>query len=488
MVLESDKDMEFSTYGDKLKGSKYKRWTPEMDKLLIKLLHDIVHSFAKDDHPQMTKRSWHYISNELRAANPQTVYSTFTKYSCQQHLYNVIHARYRMWCVLLMFSKKNRNDSNGYSYKWNPNLGNFQIIDETRDQVIVDTTIIKSIMYSNRLSLPNLSQFHKGNIVVNDFFLSDTFSFISEYHNEILPMMIKLDPRYSIGLENVYNDIPRFDYDGFKKPYMVPLHPKNAKPKALRKSKPADHVLVKLPEESNSSNILIQSPQQSPDQSMAPQTHQNLQISQSHNSPTQASQIHSNPPQQTTPAIPQLVHIPRNSIDTHNPETPVHQRMGDEMYYNPNVNRIPVNNLTQQQLSQFYQQQYMLQQLTHQQIQYNQMHQDEDKRRDIEYENDLNYQVQPLQQPSIPQATAENYAKDRKWFTKLIFLQEKNLLSINEVLTICEGVRDGKIPLAMLNILDPGYNREEQAESELKDEEMSRRVRDYMLPMTYMRL
>ena len=49
------------------------------------------------------------------------------------------------------------------------------------------------------------------------------------------------------------------------------------------------------------------------------------------------------------------------------------------------------------------------------------------------------------------------YIKDRKWFNRLVSLNESGLITPNEVLVVCEGVRDGKIPLFMLNILDQSY-------------------------------
>jgi hypothetical protein len=81
------------------------------------------------------------------------------------------------------------------------------------------------------------------------------------------------------------------------------------------------------------------------------------------------------------------------------------------------------------------------------------------------------------------------YIKDRKWFNKLVGLHESGHIVVDEVLSICEGVRDGKIPLFMLNVLDQTYyptrNNTGVSSEELPDKEMVKRIREFMLPMVY---
>ena len=59
--------------------------------------------------------------------------------------------------------------TSGYSYKWNPELGKFQIIDLNTKTFILDVRQVKLILYSDSLNLPNLSNLNKGNLITNDF-------------------------------------------------------------------------------------------------------------------------------------------------------------------------------------------------------------------------------------------------------------------------------------------------------------------------------
>ena len=79
-----------------------------MDHYLVKLLADAI-GRVKDKND---KKVWAHVTNGLRAVNPQTVYSTYTKYSCQQHLFHVIHHRYKIWYALMVHQEK----ANAFSY------------------------------------------------------------------------------------------------------------------------------------------------------------------------------------------------------------------------------------------------------------------------------------------------------------------------------------------------------------------------------------
>ena len=97
---------------------------------------------------------------------------------------------------------------------------------------------MKLILYGNTLSLPDLSQYNKSAIITNDFFLSDNLGYMSVYHNEILPVLAKLDSKYieDIGIDgDIYTKVPKFDYPEGHNEYFKPLVP--AKPSNKRKKR-----------------------------------------------------------------------------------------------------------------------------------------------------------------------------------------------------------------------------------------------------------
>lgn len=356
----------------KPKPSKYKRWSPTMDLVLVSLLSDVVHSFPEDGQPVLDRRSWAYVCGRLRSINPQTVYSTYTKYSCQQHLLNVIHHRYKVWYALLMHQK--REQTSHYSYRWNPDLGRFQLYDVRSSILVQDEIQIKSILYSDALSLPPLAGINRGPLILSDFFFTDSLKYISVYHNEVLSLLLRLDPAFGTGLEHVYEEVPRFEHDEGQNGYNKPL---------IKQSKDipsAIHPPKKRQLELDSESL-------------------------------------------------QLGDILRSSLD----EEP--------------------------QL-----------------------------KRPRPYEFDSNAVLESASIAAIqspPVGSKPIYLKDRIWFNKLIALQRSSLLTADEVLVICEGVRDGKIPLFMLNILDTTYSSEGSQSPEFFDDvEISKRVRQFMLPMT----
>lgn len=424
----------------KSKATKYKRWTPKMDLFLVKLLFDIVHSYHKDARPQLNKRGWSYICNQLRIANPETVYSTYTKYSCQQHLVCVIHRRYKLWCELMIHSK-HLDPNQGYSFKWNPILGRFEIIITAENEVITDKNLIKSVIYGDSLPLPNLEKHYKGNVIVNDFFLSDHFLYISQYHNEVLPMLIDFDPSFGEGLQNLYEEIPKFEYSGFNVEYNKPLSMKRAKgveysgrskvlPKKVSTSTPSLDISLgynnfqHLSTPPSNINHTIEPPQ------VDPHLYQHL-VSQSathhpHASHSTLSTQHHDPPHHTQPHHTQPHHTQ------------------------------PHHDLSLEQAK---------------------------RARDLQtdFEGDLTATAIPeLNSPQPYQTTHESqaYQKDRPWFTKLMSLHEKNFITINEFFTVLEGVRDSKFPLPLLNILDPG-----STDSKYNDHDIAQRTKKYIVPL-----
>ena len=400
---------EFSEYDLKSRDSKYKRWSPKMDQFLIKLLSDVVHSYPKGAEAEMTKKAWAYVTGQLRAANPETVYSTYTKYSCQQHLFNVNHHRFKIWYILMLHLKNNQT-TDGYSYRWNPDGGRFQIIDNTNGGIIQDERQVKSLLYSDSMSLPSLSSFNKGNLIVTDFFLTDHLGYMSTYHNEVLPLLIRLDNRYADGLGDLYHEIPKFEYRDSNKEYFKPL-------------------------------VQAKSIKLGTNDASKPKKRTHSESNQSHNS------------QGDVPLF-------TNSLSSmqHDPEVGDEDTVDPALKRSRNINTPETNsNATT-----------------------------------TEFENALaTAAIAAINTPSVTNGRDIQpiYIKDRKWFNRLVSLNESGLITPNEVLVVCEGVRDGKIPLFMLNILDQSYYPTRSAEDitpdETPDEEAAKKIREFMLPMTF---
>lgn len=406
---------ELSEYDLKSRDSKYRRWTPKMDQFLIKLLSDLVHSFPKNSEAEMSKKLWAYVCGHLRAANPETVYSTYTKYSCQQHLLNVNHHRYKIWYVL-MLHQKNNPSSSGYSYRWNPDLGRFQIIDNTTGSLILDERQVKSLLYSEALSLPSLSAFNKGNLIVNDFFLSDNLKYISVYHNEVLPLLIRLDSKYSEGLGDIYHEIPKFEYHESSNEYSKPL------------------IFAKVTKPSNEPRVA------------------NNKIKKRHLSESS-----------TDINIPFSIKssIEADDLPQSQPTTQDDESVDPALKRSRNV--LQDRSIDSRSL--------------------------DSTSNTLDFENALaSAAIAAINSPPVTNGrdVMPFYIKDRKWFNKLVNLNESGHVAVEEVLSICEGVRDGKIPIFMLNILDNTYFPSRNViHEEYSDEEMAKRIREFMLPMVF---
>ncbi|CAI5755960.1 unnamed protein product [Candida verbasci] len=376
---QSPPAVDLTKYDLKSKESKYKRWTPRMDQYLIKLLSDVVHSFPQGSDIHMSKKSWNFVCNQLRNVNPETVYSTYTKYSCQQHLINVIQYRYKIWYKLMKHSKfinSSKLQDLEYSYKWNPKIGRFQIIDLSTNLLIIDERLIKTILYSESLNLPPLKK-NKSQLIINDFFLSDNLKYMSVYHNEILPLLIKMDTRYleDIG-DEIYSEIPKFSYPEANKEYGI----KNIITKKRKRKEMSD--LEEFNKLLNNGVILTENENENEDE----------------------------------------------------------EEELDPMLKNGNNNNV----LAEASLA-------------------------------------------AINSPNVIKNGIPIYIKDKAWFNKLISLYNLNLLNSNEVLIICQGVRDNKIPLFMLNILDHDYylGSNKANNDDLSNEEIMKRIKEFMLPMVY---
>lgn len=406
----NDRELQANTIPDlheydlKSKDSKYKRWSPRMDQLLIKLLSDVVHSYPKGTEPEMTKKAWAYVTGQLRAINPETVYSTYTKYSCQQHLYNVNHHRYKIWYILMIHSK-NHGGEGEYSYKWSPESGRFQIVLNTTGNVIIDERQVKTLLYSDSLSLPSLNSFNKGNLILNDFFLTDHLRYMSAYHNEVLPLLIKLDSRYAEGLGDIYGEIPKFEFHDSSTDFYRPLVPAKLSKLSVRdaKERKRNHRESSPSDPANDVPLFSAAMQQLPQDEM----------------------------------------VEEDSVD-------------------PALKRSRTSNTTEQNSS---------------------------TTSDIESVL-ATAAIAAINSPSVTNGRDLQpiYIKDKKWFNKLLNLHDLGHLTSSEVLAICEGVRDGKVPLFMLNILDQGYyptRNLEIASEENSNEETAKKVREFIIPMTF---
>lgn len=302
--------------GYKASVSKYKRWTPHMDNVLIGLLSDVVHQ--SEQNAILDKKGWRYICSNLRQTDPASVYSTYTKYSCKQHLLHVINHRYKVWHCLMVFLALNQGPQ--YRYKWNCEMGRFQVFELRTSVPVVDEEMIKMILVdSSKLHLPVLVNVHRGPLIVSELFLTSNMRYMSLYHNEVSLLLAKTNPNVFQGGED---RVPLLDLP--ERPYGFAL-------------KPASSVIGQ---------------------------------------------------------------VPRKNVEKKSP--PAH---------------------------------------------------------------DLN----------------SGYAKDGVWLRRLISLERMNLLSSQEVLQICDGVRDGNIPPFMLNILDPSYTGE--TVPVLSEEETAKEIRDFILPM-----
>lgn len=188
-----------------------------MDNVLIGLLSDVVHQ--SEHNAVLDKPAWRYICSNLRQTDPASVYSTYTKYSCKQHLLHVINHRYKVWHCLMVFLALNLGTQ--YAYKWNCDLGQFQAFDRQTSAPVVGEDHIKAILAdSSKLNLPILVNVNRGPLIVSELFLSRNMKYMSLYHNEVAPLLAKLDGKIFQGGED---RVPLLNLP--EKPYGVPLKP-----------------------------------------------------------------------------------------------------------------------------------------------------------------------------------------------------------------------------------------------------------------------
>lgn len=188
-----------------------------MDNTLIELLSDVVH---QSEHVSaLDKRAWRYICSNLRQKDPTSVYSTYTKYSCQQHLCHVINHRYKVWHCLMVFLALNLGPE--YTFKWSCGSGRFEVFNSRTSEPVIDEESIKTILGDpSQLNLPVLTNVHRGSFIVSELFLTSNMKYMSLYHNEVAPLLAKTDARIFQGGED---RIPSLDLP--EKPFGIPLKP-----------------------------------------------------------------------------------------------------------------------------------------------------------------------------------------------------------------------------------------------------------------------
>lgn len=331
-----------SVFDLKSKDAKYKRWSPKLDQYLVKLLADAIDR-AND---KSDKKVWAHVTRGLRAVNPQTVYSTYTKYSCQQHLFHVIHHRYKIWYALMVHQAAVKPSV--FSYTWNIGLGKMELINGTTRTKINDNNVLKDILYRQALPLPSLTQFNKGLVIVNEMFLTDDLSYMSLYHNVLLPYLIGMDSRYA--------DVGIKEYSG------------------------------------NYFKVL-----------------------------QGVSKFH-----YTSPGIEDEIEFMDITVD---------DKSGRNLLLESTL---------------------------------------------------VSAAIAAVNSPTVLLENENHpvYVKDRKWFNRLVALHEKKYITVDDVLAVSIGVRDGKVPLFMLNILDASNGEASQSKDE-PDDVVATRVRNYMLPLVY---
>lgn len=409
---------QFFTQEDlKSRDSKYKRWTPKMDQFLIRLLSDVAHSHSRGTSPSITKKNWAYITGQLRAANPETVYSTYTKYSCQQHLFNVNHHRYKIWYLLILHAKlhhkrpqdllqRPNTTESLYLYRWNVEVGKFEVIDHTAHVIVSDERQIKALIYGEELSLPSLSAYNKATLIVNDFFLTSNLRYLTAYHNDVLPLLIKSDLRYGDDLPaDIYSEVPRFNQNHeVEEIYFKPLT-------TAKGSKKRNH--------------------------------------------DTSSGYHDNDHQDSLSVYSRL-DVEEDVVEADESVDPALKRT-----------RVSLTG--------------------------NLVGSDKSSLMSTNFENAIaNAAIAAIDSPAVVETKQATpiYVKDRKWFMKLISLYDSGNLSDHEVLVVCEGIRDGKIPLFMLNILDHDFYINKTPDSFLVNDRVSndyiaKKIQQFMIPLTY---
>ncbi|EGW33875.1 uncharacterized protein SPAPADRAFT_59250 [Spathaspora passalidarum NRRL Y-27907] len=253
---------------------------------------------------------------------------------------------------------------------------------------------------------------------------------MSVYHNEVLPLLIRLDDKYAEGLGDIYSEIPKFDYQEANHEYFKPL------------VQPKHRVTMSTPgSASSTSPSATTTPSKSKKRPHHHSEDVTLPFAKFGGSP-EADVLH------------QTHHLPQQPQPHLHPQPHQQQHALDESV-DPALKRSRI----------------------------------QDQANSIDFENALaTAAIAAINSEPVTNGRDPTpfYIKDRKWFNKLISLHDSGLLGVDEVLSVCEGVRDNKIPMFMLNVLDNSYYPSRTGMSEdIPDEETVKRIREFMLPMVY---
>lgn len=436
--------------------SKYRRWLPAMDNLLVVLLSHVVHSFPEDGEPVMTKEAWFYVCNLMRARNPEAVYLTYTKYLCTQHLFNVIQWRYRMWHKLMT----HRDDDAKYRYHWNASLGRFQVETGSPAKPIDDTNVVRQLLANREVSLPLLDEFNRNRLpqVLLDMFILDHLRYMLLYHNEVLLLLVRTD--YKFQMPEDLAPIPPFDYEEASLPYNQPLKPRRPK-KDPKPTSPYDN------NDDNGFYRLDRGPEYTPPPEVdtAPNDGSPDIIAQP--SPQPSPQ-----PQDTT------LHVVSTSKPASYPAVATTTTTNNVVAVPAPLPAIVQTTTPPAVAATTYLPAIKSQILTEGGQGGGQ------PTTTLEAALTAAAALPPVVDPAgTPLNPTPVFIRDRKWFSKLMDLHRTGHLALGEVHLVCVGVRDGKIPLFMLNVLDQHYYRDAPSPIIQSDEQISYHVRQYMLPM-----
>lgn len=185
-----------------------------MDQCLVKLLS---HALNQNRY-ETDKRLWLFVTKAMRSLNWKTAYSTCTKYACQQHLFRVIHRRYKIWYALHIYQP---HPSSGLSYRWNSDCGKMEIFNNASNTEVEDEGVIKDYLLRRFLPHPDLSRYNKVMLTVNELFLTENLDYLSIYHDVVLPYLVSIDSRYadvgipqfSGSITKIYKGVPKLDID-----------------------------------------------------------------------------------------------------------------------------------------------------------------------------------------------------------------------------------------------------------------------------------
>lgn len=190
-----------------MEQSKYKRWTRRMDAELVGFLASVVYSPSGPR--EITKGNWKFVCYQLRSRYPHAVYSTFTKYSCHQHLLNVIYYQYKIWKILCDHCTNIDDSAIRYTYLWSSDLGRFLVTDTTTNLVVNDDFLIKRALNDDTcMHMPRLDNLRRGTVIANDLFLTNNYAYLETFSSRLLESLSLADSRFREHREDLQKRLP----------------------------------------------------------------------------------------------------------------------------------------------------------------------------------------------------------------------------------------------------------------------------------------